>query len=341
MYLRVETFSDNNEVFEMEEDRIIYHYCSNTVLESILKNKQLWMSDIANSNDYNEIRILIPKLFYMIEDLYRNQAFSFKYKEHNGIEGIVDILTDVSQFINNTYDSGSLTSFVSCFCEKGDVLSQWRGYANDGKGCSVGFSLKDLKEYCENTNGTIRIDKVEYVDEKQLNSIISNAAQKCINELMNLKNKSENFLTNKQSNLRGELTDIIMMFLFKDYLERIVLDSLKYKWNAFQEEHEWRIYFGSISKNEKVLFGGGSKTEELLREFNGASHLLAGKMKFNVHDDVIVPYYPIELKEVSDSPIKTVIIGPKNRSKTLDVRLMLASYGLNSVDVKYSKIAYR
>jgi len=325
----------------MEEDRILYHYCSNTVLESILKNKQLWMSDIANSNDYNEIRILTPRLFYMIEDLYRNQEFPFKYKEHNNIEGIVEILTDVSQFINSTYDSGFLTSFVACFCEKGDVLSQWRGYASDGKGCSVGFSLKDLKEYCVNTNGTIRINKVEYVDEEQLNSIIADAAQRCLKELANLKKKSEDFLARNPSNHRDELTDLIMMFFFKDYLEKIILDSLKYKWNAFQEEHEWRIYFGSISKNERVLFGKGKKTEELIKEFDGASHLLAGKLRFCIHDDVIVPYYPIELKELSESPIKTVIIGPKNKSKTLDVRLMLASYGMNSVDVKYSKIAYR
>ena len=40
------------------------------------------------------------------------------------------------------FDRGGVTNFVVCFCEDGDVLSQWRGYADNGKGCSLGFSVK-------------------------------------------------------------------------------------------------------------------------------------------------------------------------------------------------------
>jgi hypothetical protein len=39
-----------------------------------------------------------------------------------------------------------LSVFVTCFCEKGDLLSQWRAYARgaSGVGYALGFESKSL-----------------------------------------------------------------------------------------------------------------------------------------------------------------------------------------------------
>ena len=37
----------------------------------------------------------------------------------------------------------------TCFSEERDLLSQWRGYANDGAGFSVTFDKEKLDRYCE------------------------------------------------------------------------------------------------------------------------------------------------------------------------------------------------
>ena len=156
----------------MKEDKIVYHYCSNYTLESIVNKKQLWMCDIANSNDYNETKIFFPKLFETIELVYRENEFPFEFEKTTGIEGIKVILEDVKEYLGWGYDKGFLTSFVACFCEKGDNLSQWRGYAKDGTGCSIGFSLRELEKYCKASKGVIQLAKVQYIGEADINTIV-------------------------------------------------------------------------------------------------------------------------------------------------------------------------
>lgn len=41
----------------------------------------------------------------------------------------------------------SMLTYVVCFSEKMDCLSQWRGYADDGKGISIGFCKKMLESF--------------------------------------------------------------------------------------------------------------------------------------------------------------------------------------------------
>jgi len=50
---------------------------------------------------------------------------------------------------------------ASCFSLAGDVLSQWRAYANYGQGYVVGFNAKQM------TNLNIKALKVEYNEKKQ------------------------------------------------------------------------------------------------------------------------------------------------------------------------------
>lgn len=37
-------------------------------------------------------------------------------------------------------------AFVACFCKRGDLLSQWRGYAAEGAGYAIGFNWSALSE---------------------------------------------------------------------------------------------------------------------------------------------------------------------------------------------------
>jgi hypothetical protein len=40
-----------------------------------------------------------------------------------------------------------MMTFVACFSEAGDLLSQWRGYANDAQGISIGFYKPILQTF--------------------------------------------------------------------------------------------------------------------------------------------------------------------------------------------------
>lgn len=318
--------------------KIVYHYCSNEVLLNILSKKQLWMCDITHSNDFKEMKMFFPGLFDAIEDFYPEQEFSFKYHGLKNKSAIKALLDDAYHYIRNVYNSGHLTSFVACFCENGNRLSQWRGYANDGKGCALGFSTKELSKYCDSTNGVINFTKVEYVDEKQLNEKIITIAKNVLPQIASLRDDSQKMFSNKK--LEDDIIEASMFYLFTSQLEKILTDSLRFKWGAFKEEHEWRLFFGSITKDASVILGKNDKHAELIKKFDSASRLLEGNIEFREKDDVIEPYYPLRLDELSNCPIHELIIGPKNRSRIQDVRLLMAKYGLGDSRIELSNIPY-
>ena len=323
----------------MSDNMILYHYCSNRTFESIVSKKQLWMCDICNSNDYSEIRILLPGLFFVAEDLYNSSPFPFKYKGLDNLDAIRLLLTEMEKYITKAYNNGFLTSFVSCFCENGDILSQWRGYANDGRGCSVGFSLEELKKYCENNSKILRLEQVDYIDKNQLDNIVNEKAQELIDRIKNIREENKQ-LFSKFEDFAGKFQDECIFFTLSTHVEKIIMNSLKYKWNSFSEELEWRVFFSSISKDEKMIFDKEDKQIQSFRKFDSAAKLLESKVDFIVRDDSITTYYPIELMELSDVPIKEIIIGPKNKSKVQDIKLLLAKYGINEAKIKYSSITY-
>jgi hypothetical protein len=62
-----------------------------------------------------------------------------------------------------------------CLSEDGDLLSQWRGYADDATGVSIGFSKDYLKQFAEASRGQEKsgfsLQRVEYEPEVQENLI--------------------------------------------------------------------------------------------------------------------------------------------------------------------------
>lgn len=211
--------------------------------------------------------------------------------------------------IARIFDNGYLTSFVSCLCEDGDILSQWRGYANDGKGCSIGFSREELLRFCNNSDGMIRFSKVKYVNEQQLDMIIKKEAERICNTIR--KRKYDN--------------DAVLFLALYNMIEKTLLNSLVYKMDGFQEELEWRLFF---CKSIKEIQYENSKIDESDRNLD-----YLNKIDFITKDDLITSYYPLDLDALSAQPIKSIYLGPKSRVRTIDLKMMLEKYGVNGVKV--------
>lgn len=322
----------------MKKDKTLFHYCSIHTAASIIEHQQLWMCDISSSNDYSETQMLMPGLYYAIEEAYETRPFSFKHGTKKGIEGIRSLLRKTSYYIDKSFNSGGLTSFVVCLSEDGDRLSQWRGYSNDGKGCAIGFSERALKSYCRQFDGVIRMEKVVYVNPTKMRLIVKKEAEVLLERIEGLRNESAKLFGKGESN---ELIEAGMCIRLFHYIKETVMNSLRYKWDSFKEESEWRLFFTSITKDEKILFETNDKNAELIRRLDTSTSLLSRSMSFLVKDDCVVPYYPLEFGLMGDDVMKKVIIGPKNNTRKQDMRLMLAKNGLDSVEVQYSSITYR
>jgi hypothetical protein len=58
-------------------------------------------------------------------------------------------------------------------------------------------------------------------------------------------------------------------------------------------------------------------------------------------EDRIIPYQQVELKELTENPIDTVILGPKNLTPEGIVQNMLGKNGFKYVKVIRSEASYR
>ena len=311
----------------------LYHYCSMSKMVNIIRSKQLWMSDISKSNDFEEMQLFIPEIYYEVEELYNKIPFPFKYKGVDGINALRFIQKDVDDRMSRVFSMGGLTSYVACFCEDGDDLSLWRGYADDGKGCAIGFSFDALQDYCQKLNGIIKLEKVRYCSNNTINKLITLEGKSLYKAIKELKNNAEKIISDK----KPDLVEEFMCILLYNEVENILNESLKYKKDCFRSEKEWRLFIQKPTKIAKLLFSESGE-EKLLKKIDKTLDIMYKKIEIKETEDDLITYFPIEL---SEEYIKMIICGPKNKINLMDFNLFMAKYGYSNVKMNRSNISYR
>ena len=316
-------------------DKLVYHYCDNYKMANILSGKNLRMSDITKSNDYEEVKMFFPGILDAIEDEYRKDEFPLQYMDRTNRDALGKLLDWEYDILRYEFDRGGVTNFVVCFCEEGDVLSQWRGYADNGKGCSLGFSVKELEDYCNTYRGILRFEQVDYKTVKEINVTIVEEALKVLNELRGLRN----WIVENLPSLNEEKIDKMFQYYFHQMITSVLMSSLKYKNETFKEEQEWRLFFSQqIYKYAKWIYGD-EEIETIV--YDDMLKVIKNRIEFNVTSDDLIPFFPIKFTEISPNPIKQVIVGPQNKIMEKDFSLYIASKKLSGIDFRYSRISYR
>ena len=316
-------------------DKLVYHYCDNHKMASILSGKTLRMSDITKSNDYEEVKLFFPGILDAIEDEYRKDEFPLQYMGNTNRDALGKLLDWEYDILRYEFDRGGVTNFVVCFCEDGDVLSQWRGYADNGKGCSLGFSVKELKEYCNTYKGILRFEQVEYKTVKEISDTIVEKSLKVLNELRGLRK----WIVESMPSFDEEKIEKMCQYCFHQMISGVLMSSLKYKNDSFKEEQEWRLFFSQqIYKFAKWIYSD-EEIETIV--YDDMLKVIKNRIEFNVTADDLIPFYPINFTEISPNPIKQIIVGPQNKIMEKDFSLYVASNKLSDIDFRYSRISYR
>jgi hypothetical protein len=112
----------------------LYHYTGQLGLLGITQTAELWATKIQYMNDATEfhraLSMACNQLDVMVSDLSNDLARKAACQKLRGsLSGL-----------------GDINIFVACFCEHGDLLSQWRGYSENSAGCSIGFDAQQLDE---------------------------------------------------------------------------------------------------------------------------------------------------------------------------------------------------
>ena len=161
---------------------LVYHYCSLESLNSILKHRALRLTNILKSNDSMEISWICRYFQQVFQQAYEQASEEVHQKiSKERMDNLIRFYTD--EFFNENYSS--YRYYVTCFSKKPDLLSQWRGYADDGRGVAIGYDLDVLKTIASapeyGKKQTVSLHEISYSEEQQkkvVEEIIARLIQK-------------------------------------------------------------------------------------------------------------------------------------------------------------------
>jgi hypothetical protein len=109
----------------MKTSETIFHYTTTSGLVGILTHHELWASDCQLLNDGTELSYARDFFFAEVKKLKLKPLMDGGYR-------VAGPSLDMFKV------------FIACFCEEGDLLSQWRGYGID-QGYALGFNTAQLQ----------------------------------------------------------------------------------------------------------------------------------------------------------------------------------------------------
>ncbi len=201
---------------------LLAHYTSISVLEAILRNDEVWLSNPLFMNDMEEVRFGInagANLFLTSSEI----------ESACGSKTRADLLKSTfNSYYNQFANDHVLDTYVFCLSEhtKDDtdgLLSMWRGYGGNGNGAAIVFDTA----------------KVPARDEAPL--IIGEVHYATTEERMDwLRQRVTQFATILAS---SHAPDDKLYFTSFWFFQRLKLFAIFTKHRGFQEESEWRLVY--------------------------------------------------------------------------------------------------
>jgi len=143
---------------------ILYHYTTVEGLKGIISSSCMWATSIRYLNDSSELLYASDLVSAILES---------KKEEYNSAKSLIG---DGKNMVDRFADK--FDAYVTCFCEKDNLLSQWRAYA---AGRSGGYSIGLEAKYIENRSSNLKFSlrKVEYNRKVQENYVTSLVDRVC------------------------------------------------------------------------------------------------------------------------------------------------------------------
>jgi hypothetical protein len=276
------------------DEELIYHYCRKEAFESIIRSNGIWLSASDFMNDGME-----RKWGYSIfvEVLMRLEPETNR-------EFISRISGPIAAGIKHSM------LMIVCFSLDGDKLSQWRDYADEGRGFAIGFTASQLKIPAKKL-------RVLYEKEAQIAELSGNLRHVFAIE------REKGFTYDDE---------------FQSHMVHMGLDLCAYKQLAFQEEKEIRLTHscGVVSEGDSQrIIPTGARNEKGERLSDPLPTL------YRISNGKTIPYVVVEYSSKGKvSPVKQVTLGPRNPSDEPSIEAFLKASGLSEVKLGRSKLTY-
>jgi hypothetical protein len=317
---------------------VIYHYCSLETFKAIIENKTLRLSDITRSNDSEEIRYIvniINTIFHGVYDNDNNKAFkryiSWDYFQEK-----------LGYRLMSTFDKdySTMSYFVMCFSKERDMLSQWRGYADDGIGVSIGFDTELILNLISAKDIDIRLESVVYDPLKQQDKI-----QQDIHEAYDhIKHGVLDALEWKES-INPSKEEDFCKSIFSFYCDRYIDDISRLTYIApffkspfFKEEKEVRLCY-KFNRNKIYQKLADDDNSCLTSNVPLGSGAYLKDVNYVLNQDGMKFYRDICFKDDKfNNIIHSVILGPKCKASTDEIAVMLEKNGFSVKPDAYTSL---
>lgn len=269
---------------------VLHHYCTTETFMAIAASKRIRLSALSMSNDSEEGRLVL------------------RLTDKLGLAHHTDpaVLASLKAHWNEVVAANEGLGF--CLSERGDLLSQWRGYAGQGRGVSIGFSTEFLKRVSvadESDEHFATLERVEYGEGQQLHEY-----GPTYTALVNAIVDAQGYLQYGHVSITEKLKAVLNRKL-RPWTRKIYT----FKNDGFAEEREWRM-LALLTPEEQQ------------------------DCSYRAVDDKIVAFRELRLDTGEGPAIVSVTLGPKHVTPVDQVERMLLRYGINATVTK-SALTYR
>lgn len=285
----------------------LYHYTSGEALIGIIETQYFYATERSYLND--------PQEFYWGLDSLR------KTLNVNAVNKFSSGYVEQMNIVLDELDTDRLRLFVLSLSANPDLLSQWRAYADDGRGVAIGLDGKVLREragFDEFIWEGASLDAMpkEFCFTYHLMPVIYDKASQT-DTIIEFLDAAHSFWLSLNSE---DLKELQILRLFKHFFQYRVKELLlSFKNPGYKEECEWRIVTAVQTGNEKIKYRYGN---------------------FGITPFVRINMTPkIELPSLK-LPIPEIRIGPNSPIKKNPLGIEMLC-GTRNIALEYSDIDYR
>ena len=262
----------------------------------IVDSNHLRATNLKYTNDFTEITYAHELAEQIRQEMLRTTDSDIRQEFLRNVESALS-------FIGN-----GIEVYGFCFCQSEQLLSQWRSYAQEGRGHAIGFSAQALETRLQVSADLpgLRLLKVLYDREEQIRSIRF-ALEKICDSVA--RDDSDGTYDHIQNIAHHHSLTVV----------RIAPYLVSFKNPVFEAEKEWRLVYIDFPFREK------------------------GLLKFRRSGSQLVPFVEFSPSVEEVMPISTVWLGPQVDSQLgrMSLRLLLYERGYERVDIKECEIPFR
>ena len=323
------------------------YYCDLSAFKSIMENQTLWLSDIHYMNDSSEESLFLDALEEVMDELWEN--LSDETKDY--------VLNDerMSLIFKNSKKVFKSLAYICCFSDGlKDDLSQWRGYADDGKGLCIGFKKEGIKQLSKNEKikGIILYDKEDITTEKVTTKKVFEQHEIFYKEKTEIKDALNEILKPYVDEYDENIQKIINYeddFEKDDVDDDLIIQVYSktrlpknfFKNESFISEKEYRIcFYDMLHENALGKKNKYSLMKKMQEKYKFDKIAELSELKYRQGKGNLIPYRELKFdKKFFKDMISSITIGPKNRMSVEDVKFFLLANGFDTSNITIEKSA--